>query len=295
MKKKLLAMAVAVLSMTALVACTKAEPTDPVVSVDAAEVPGYYVNEYSEEFDGEVVTVSQSVTLFDDNTCMLSLQDNLEGTWSDGKITMADGTEYPFTVVGDVLSLDMDGVTVDFTRFVEDQFGDVIPEEEGVQSAIGAALSSYDSVIAGLSEGQYYGFAAAGETCDLLLVTDGVFDNGDGTMAAIDATVYGIDAEGNVIELGSVSSAGTAYPIAVVDDCLISGSNHTMMMEYYSANGSMMTKLYASENFDDEGNATYSVFDLDAEYEGPVDDDSRLMEMFDKYSQASVINFIPAN
>ena len=164
-------------------------------------------------------------------------------------------------------------------------------EEIQIEPPVINALEKYDSVIAGLKAGQYYGFAGVCKEYDILLVTDGVFDMGDGTMAAIDATLYGLDNDGNVIELGNVMSSGTAYPLAVYDDAyLMYGGNHHMYMSYVDG-GSIINKKYAEEVFDTEANATYYLLDADKKFEGEVDDDSELVKMYEAYADAVVINF----
>lgn len=163
-------------------------------------------------------------------------------------------------------------------------------EESGVVGPFAANLEKYDKIISQLNKDQWYAFADINKDYDVLLVTDYTYDNLDGNMAAIDATLYGLDENGDVYELGTVQSAGTAYPLSVYNQCLLYGGNHCVHMIFVEG-GSMITKLYADEIFDEEGNATYSVFDYDEHFEGNVDDDTKLMEMYDIYGQATVINF----
>ena len=167
---------------------------------------------------------------------------------------------------------------------------EVAAEETEVVSPFVKDLEMYDEVISKLSKDQWYTFADISKDYDILLVTDGTYDNLDGNMAAIDATLYGLDSEGKVVELGTVESNGTAYPLAVYDQCLMFGGNHHMGMIFVE-NGNVITKLDASETFDEEGNATYSLFDYDEHYEGPVDDDTKLKEMYEIYGEAIVLNF----
>lgn len=166
-------------------------------------------------------------------------------------------------------------------------------EETTVATPFLADLEKYDSVISGLNSDQYYAFAAVGDEYDLLLVTDSVYDYGDGVMAAIDATVYGFDADGNAMEFGIIESEGTAYPISVSNGCLMYGGNHHVA-KTFCASGSMITKMDASEVFDEEGNATYYIFDYDNMYEGEADDNTALMALYDEYATAVVINFTQA-
>lgn len=170
---------------------------------------------------------------------------------------------------------------------------EAVPEEEeaeAVTTPFLADLEKYDSIISTLTKDQYYAFAEAGEDYDVLLVADGVYDNGDGNMAAIDAKVYGFGNDGVIYEAGSVWSDGTAYPIAVYDKCLMFGGNHHMTMASV-IDGSVVIKKEADEVFDEQGNATYSYNEGDIDNIQEVSDDSILSEMFEMYSKAIVVNF----
>lgn len=166
-------------------------------------------------------------------------------------------------------------------------------EEENENPPFLANLEKYDSIISGLTSEQYYSFAAVGEDYDVLLVADGVFDNGDGNMAAIDAKVYGFGNDGKIYEAGNVWSDGTAYPIAVFDDkYLMFGGNHHMTMANV-IDGSVVIQKEASEEFDEQGNATYSYNEGNIDDIREVEDDSILKEMYENYANAVVLNFFP--
>lgn len=88
----------------------------------------------------------------------------------------------------------------------------------------------FDTIIDTLSEESYYAFADMDEFNDALLITssDLVFDNGDGKMAATEATVYGYDGKNNIIEYGYVAGGGTATPLACKDHELFCGGRDYM-------------------------------------------------------------------
>ena len=163
-------------------------------------------------------------------------------------------------------------------------------EEDVVATPFLADLEKYDSIISTLTEEQYYAFAGIGEDYDALLVTDGVYDYGDGIMAAIDAKVYGFGSDGKIYEAGSVWSDGTAYPIAVYENSIMFGGNHRMAMACVR-DGSVIIEKEADEVFDEQGNATYSYNEGDIDNIQEVEDDSILSEMFETYKNATVINF----
>ena len=163
-------------------------------------------------------------------------------------------------------------------------------EEESVTTPFLDDLEKYDSIISTLTTEQYYAFAEVGEDYDALLVADGVYDNGDGNMAAIQAKVYGFGNDGKIYEAGMVWSAGTAYPIAVYDKHLMFGGNHNMAMANV-VDGSVIIQKEAFEVFDEQGNATYTYNNGNIDEEFEVEDDSVLAEMYDMYSKATVLNF----
>lgn len=162
-------------------------------------------------------------------------------------------------------------------------------EESSITSPFLADLEKYDSIISTLTTNQYYAFADAGDGYDVLLVADGVFDNGDGNMAAIDATVYGID-NGEPCYAGSVWSDGTAYPIAVYENMLMFGGNHKMAMANV-IDAAVIIQKEAYEEFDEQGNASYFLNEGDIDNIKELEDNSILTEMYDTYSQAVVLNF----
>ncbi|MDO4188330.1 MAG: hypothetical protein Q4D29_05005 [Lachnospiraceae bacterium] len=171
---------------------------------------------------------------------------------------------------------------------VED-VAEVEEEESSVNPPFLEDLEKYDSIISTLTTDQYYAFAAVGDGYDVLLVADGVYDNLDGNMAAIDATVYGLD-NGKPCYAGNVWSDGTAYPIAVYEDMLMFGGNHSMTMANV-IDSSVIIQKEAYEEFDEQGNATYFLNEGDIDNIKELEDNSVLTEMFDKYSQAIVLNF----
>ncbi|MBR1630204.1 MAG: hypothetical protein IJ679_13225 [Lachnospiraceae bacterium] len=100
----------------------------------------------------------------------------------------------------------------------------------GIIDSLTWDVYDFDTIIDALSEDSYYAFADMDETNDALLVTssDLVFDNGDGTMAATEATVYGYDNNHHIIEYGLVAGGGTATPLACKDHELFYGGHNYM-------------------------------------------------------------------
>lgn len=181
--------------------------------------------------------------------------------------------------------------TQETTEEVKDEVVETEEEETTVVTPFLKDLEMYDSIISTLTTNQYYGFAGVGDGYDVLLVADEVYDNGDGNMVSIDATVYGIE-NGEPCYAGSVWSDGTAYPIAVYDDLLMFGGNHKMAMANV-VDAAVIVQKEAYEEFDDQGNATYFLNEGDIDNIKELEDDSILTEMFKAYSEATAIYFFP--
>lgn len=166
---------------------------------------------------------------------------------------------------------------------------EVTEEESSVVTPFIDDLEKYDSIISTLTTNQYYAFADVGDGYDVLLVADGVYDNLDGNMAAINATVYGLD-NGKPYYAGNVWSDGTAYPIAVYENMLMFGGNHSMTMANV-IDASVIIQKEAYEQFDEQGNATYFLNEGDIDNIKELEDDTVLKEMYETYSKATVLNF----
>ena len=134
----------------------------------------------------------------------------------------------------------------------------------GAKDSLSAAqknLESYDSIIESLPNDSYYAFADIGRTHDALLVTtsDLVFDNGDQTWAATEATVYGFDDNDNIREYGKIEGGGTATPLACKNGELYVGGHNYMNKVYIDEDASEMLTVNG-EFFDDYENATVVQF-----------------------------------
>ncbi len=90
---------------------------------------------------------------------------------------------------------------------------------------------------------------------DVLLVSSATYDNLDGNMAAIDATVFTYK-DGKPYELGSVTSAGTAYPLTLNNGYLYTGSNH-WICKYAIADDKLMVMEHIMIIYDEDGKGTY--------------------------------------
>ena len=79
--------------------------------------PGTYTQQIKEELDGEEYTFDYSVTLNEDHTGVLSIQDEMKVYWDDRAMMTQDGdNKYFFKLDGDTLTIDFDGMDSVFTR-----------------------------------------------------------------------------------------------------------------------------------------------------------------------------------
>lgn len=161
-------------------------------------------------------------------------------------------------------------------------------------------FKSFDEIISNLSAGNGYAtIKVYGSDKDVLAITESTYDNLDGSMATIDASLY-MEDEGIVRCIGSVFSNGTAYPISQNEEGMIcSGGNHEAEISCIAdGTSSIMNLVYAYESFDENGNATYggfvresNTFDEDKEVEIGENDSELYQKQVDKVIGAKPINF----
>lgn len=77
--------------------------------------PGVYKMEVTEEIEGEDMTYEYSVTLNDDHSGVISMQDDINMMWGSNMLIGADFS-YEYTIEGDNLMLNYDGNWLTFTK-----------------------------------------------------------------------------------------------------------------------------------------------------------------------------------
>lgn len=171
--------------------------------------------------------------------------------------------------------------------------------EDFVEEAAGKnTFGSYDEVISYLTSGQAYAYVDVyGSEEPLLLVTEATYDNMDDNQASIEADIF-MKNDNGVQYASSISSEGTAYPLAVGEGLLYQGGNHDIGVMCVSEDTKAimyMASIY--EEFDESGNAHYGGFIrsenvvADDGEEIDTDSDEVFLQMMDKYQKADVINF----
>ena len=131
----------------------------------------------------------------------------------------------------------------------------------GIIDSITWDVYDFDTILEYMSDDYYYAYADMDEFKDAMLITssENVYDNGDGTMAASEADVYGYDKYGNIIQYGYLPGGGTATPLACLDHVIFYGGRDYMNKVHIDEG--------ASEMIVDEG------------------------EYFDEYEDAVVVEF----
>ena len=79
------------------------------------DYPGVYKMEETEEIEGEEMTYEYSITLNEDHSGVISMQDDINMMWGSNLLIGADFS-YDYSVDGDKLTVDMDGNQLTFIR-----------------------------------------------------------------------------------------------------------------------------------------------------------------------------------
>lgn len=142
-----------------------------------------------------------------------------------------------------------------------------------------------------VSDGMGWTNIDIGET-NCFMVTSGTFDNLDGNMAGISATIF-IYKDGEVTELGKVCSGGTAYPIAEKDGNIFTASNH-WVSKYAIEDNKLVVVEAASVEYDSDGNGTYTFESETDSSQNDMDSaeaEEKMEQLYNEMGQANIINF----
>ena len=115
----------------------------------------------------------------------------------------------------------------------------------------------YHDTIAALPKSDYTATVDIGLDKPVLLVTDGVYDDGDGNEAAIYCDVY-YPVGKKVQKIGTIESMGTAYPIAFGKDGIYAALDRGVQKYAVdSADGKLVMTQNIYVSYDTEGTASY--------------------------------------
>ncbi len=152
-------------------------------------------------------------------------------------------------------------------------------------------LSKYDTFTKMLDDfksGMGYANVTLGDA-DVFLASTDTYELVDGQQNAIDSSVFMYSDDGKIVYLGKLSSAGTAYPLAVADGCIFTCGHHSIVKSTVK-DGKLVTVEEADEIFDTDGNETYS-YTNETDGTQTVEDNSNLTRMFDEFEKAEPIEF----
>lgn len=171
-------------------------------------------------------------------------------------------------------------IVADFEEKVEEMTTDI------------SGCDTFTQIVDKLPAGQgYANVNISGE--DVLLVTGGTYDSGEGAQNAIDAEIFRYNEDGIPEFAGSVHAGGTAYPLAIKDGVLYGCANH-YVTKYALKEGKVAIMEQVTENFDEEGISTF-VYSSDdgGDYSEMTPDEVEKIykSIFDEYDSAEAIEF----
>ncbi len=210
-------------------------------------------------------------------------------TWYDIEIGIAYSLS---TVASDLEGFDIRAVAEAMPPEPEMYISSFVEEVAGKTE-----FESYDEVISYLKKGQGYAYIQLkGYNGDVLALAENVYKD-KGKNLAIDVALYG-EVDGVVKNLGNVSSAGTAYPVAVQDGAIFACNHHSYEVYFVNPEGDgLMMKDCIHEEYNENGNATYigftretNSFDNDVEFTGG---EAEYKKYWENYFAATLLDFTP--
>lgn len=147
-------------------------------------------------------------------------------------------------------------------------------------------IHSYNDIISKLTGESKYAYVDLGMQNQVLVVTDMTYEI-DGSNAALDCNLY-YEMDNEVYLLGSVQSMGTAYPVSIKDNYVITASNQEMGIykidtSHLTLSESRYKAIYGEEN------DKYIYIDYSGEEKEITEEE--YLKAFNQYSDAKVISF----
>ena len=81
-----------------------------------AGMVGSYNRTGTDEIEGQNITYTENVTLNEDHSCEMTVQDTISGSWTSTELIMDDGERYEFTIEGDELLLKQGDEWISYSR-----------------------------------------------------------------------------------------------------------------------------------------------------------------------------------
>lgn len=166
--------------------------------------PGVYKMTETEEIEGEEVSYEYSVTLNEDHSGVISLQDDLYVMWGSTMLIQADNS-YEYTIEGNNLMLNLDGNWLTFTKE-----GTEGASETGVLPAY--VYPGDDKLMAAISQYIIDEFSANYEKADVSIPTAYLVDTDDSDPDDVkvwgDFWIDNYDLDGDTL----ITQSGGSYP-----------------------------------------------------------------------------------
>ncbi|MDE7283777.1 MAG: hypothetical protein K2N85_09370, partial [Lachnospiraceae bacterium] len=146
----------------------------------------------------------------------------------------------------------------------------------------------YGSTVAELGDEYAYAFLDMDYKNYVMVTSDGLYDAGIERQAAIYCTVY-YYIKDEAINLGTIMSDGTAYPISFSKDGIFTASGHKI--EKYAISekdGELYLKKGVYVEYDDDGNERYIFVTDGKEAESNEEEYEKMLE---EYGESQVIHF----
>lgn len=145
----------------------------------------------------------------------------------------------------------------------------------------------YGTVIAGLGDDEAYAVLVMDHPYHVLVTSDLLYDAGIEKQAAANCDVYYYE-DHEAKKLGTVMSAGTAYPIAFSKDGIYAASGSSVEKYAISKEGTLILEKGIYIKYDENGNESYSCM-----INGEESDSTKqaYLELSEEYASAQVVHF----
>ncbi len=147
---------------------------------------------------------------------------------------------------------------------------------------------TFTKMLADFKKGMGFANEPIGDT-DVFFASSGTFNGENGTKNAIDSSLFIYDSNGSIVYLGQIASSGTATPLAIADGCVYTAGHHWVTKSTVKE-GKLVTVEEARENFDADGNSTFT-YTSEKDGEQKVEDDTQLTRLFEEMANAKPIEF----
>lgn len=157
----------------------------------------------------------------------------------------------------------------------------------GAESESKDIAAIYGETVSELEDNELFAIIDTNAASPVLLVTSQVYNDGMGNQAALKCDVYYL-VDKEVKKIGTIESMGTAYPISYDKTGIYSASGYDMHRFEIEKSGVMKLAEGVYEQFDENGNVTYTIKKGDKSEEIT---DEEYYTAFEKYSNAIVVSF----